>query len=238
MKVSMPRTRRGAVLTAAVAVTVVSGGWGITAIAASSDPQIHGCVSSGVLGLGKGSIRIVSNTSQCTSGESALSWNQQGLPGPTGATGPQGPVGPAGDAGASEAWASSVPAARDVKTATAADGFFLSIAGWDLPAGSYLLNGATTAFVSKTGTASYQLRCSIRSAGHELNWAEVPALGLSLAPESSPVGVQTSVTLTETTHVDFGCKIDSDAVNNSGTVHADVARTTLQATRVNVLHGQ
>jgi hypothetical protein len=52
-------------------VLSVAGG---AAVAVSDDPvpQIHACVSRGLLGLGKGTIRVVSAPSACTSGEDAL----------------------------------------------------------------------------------------------------------------------------------------------------------------------
>jgi hypothetical protein len=53
----------------------------------SSAAQIYACVTTGT-----GSIRIVSASDTCTASETALSWNQAGVPGPRGPAGPGGLV--------------------------------------------------------------------------------------------------------------------------------------------------
>jgi len=55
---------------------------------------VHSCVAR------DGTLRIVSATTACKNGETALDWSIQGPQGPTGPTGPQGPIGPAGPQGA------------------------------------------------------------------------------------------------------------------------------------------
>jgi hypothetical protein len=55
---------------------------------------IHACVKNS-----NGSIRIVSATTNCVSGETALDWRIQGEPGPAGPAGPAGATGPQGLAG-------------------------------------------------------------------------------------------------------------------------------------------
>jgi hypothetical protein len=57
---------------------------------------IHACVSKGLLGLGKGAIRIVDGPQACLAGEDPLNWNQQGPQGPQGIQGPPGPQGEQG----------------------------------------------------------------------------------------------------------------------------------------------
>lgn len=92
--------RRTAVV---AAVMSVGAGVAIAVPAVTADeavPQIQACVSRGLLGIGKGSIRIVDRPGVCTSGENALVWNQRGIQGPIGPTGPQGVVGPQGVQGA------------------------------------------------------------------------------------------------------------------------------------------
>ena len=88
--------RRTAVV---AAVMSVGAGVAIAVPAVTADeavPQIQACVSRGLLGIGKGSIRIVDRPGACTSGENALVWNQRGIQGPIGPTGPQGAAGPQG----------------------------------------------------------------------------------------------------------------------------------------------
>jgi hypothetical protein len=91
----------------AVVAAVMSVGAGVAlavpAVTADEEvPQVQACVSRGLLGIGKGSIRIVDRAGACTSGETPLVWNQRGLQGPAGpqgAVGPQGVQGPAGPQG-------------------------------------------------------------------------------------------------------------------------------------------
>ncbi len=74
----------GAVIGSALTAALVG-----TAAFANGAGVINGCV------LPSGQLRIVSSGS-CNGNETAISWNQQGVPGPTG---PQGPAGPAGATG-------------------------------------------------------------------------------------------------------------------------------------------
>jgi hypothetical protein len=65
--------------------------------AAIPDAQgvIHGCYNS------QGALRVIDSASAtCKSSETALNWNQRGIPGPTGAKGDQGIQGPSGPKGA------------------------------------------------------------------------------------------------------------------------------------------
>ncbi len=60
---------------------------------------IYGCYTNS-----NGSLRVIDNsTTQCKSNETALNFNQTGLPGPQGLQGPAGPVGPQGPQGATGA---------------------------------------------------------------------------------------------------------------------------------------
>ncbi|MGH9162756.1 MAG: hypothetical protein ACRD2X_22540 [Vicinamibacteraceae bacterium] len=108
----MANKKRTVRLVPAAAVLLIGAIGGAVTFAAmqapGDDDLIHGCVSQGLLGLGKGSIRIVGDPSECRPGEDPLSWNQQGIqgeagpqgePGPPGPVGPSGPVGPRGPAG-------------------------------------------------------------------------------------------------------------------------------------------
>ena len=81
-------------------------------LAAGTSQTIRACVKPTA-----GTIRIVSATATCQSGERLLTWNTQGPAGPggatgaTGATGAGGPAGPKGDAGAIGATGPQGPAA-------------------------------------------------------------------------------------------------------------------------------
>lgn len=87
------KTRRAAVLGAAISALLLS-----TGIAAASIPDtsgvIHGCYAKG------GDIRVIdAPREQCKAGEKAVDWNQIGPQGPAGVQGPVGPQGPAGAPG-------------------------------------------------------------------------------------------------------------------------------------------
>jgi hypothetical protein len=87
------RSRR--LITAVAATAGVTMGGAVVAGADSPPPPpIKACV--GLLGV----VRIPPAGQICLSFEHSLSWNQQGVPGPTGATGPQGIAGPGGKDGA------------------------------------------------------------------------------------------------------------------------------------------
>ena len=62
---------------------------------ATTEGAINACVSS------SGSLRIVSDTTQCKRTETALAWNVMGPQGPKGDPGPKGDTGPKGDPGPS-----------------------------------------------------------------------------------------------------------------------------------------
>ena len=60
------------------------------------DGVIHGCYAKS-----GGSLRVIDgSTTNCKSGEGALDWSRQGVPGPKGDAGAPGPVGPQGETGA------------------------------------------------------------------------------------------------------------------------------------------
>jgi hypothetical protein len=96
---SVGRVGRRIAVGAAV-LSVVAGGTAL-AVSAAGDEQVHACVSRGLLGIGKGTIRVVAAGGSCTSGEDALSWAVRGPVGPVGPSGPVGPVGPVGPLGPS-----------------------------------------------------------------------------------------------------------------------------------------
>jgi hypothetical protein len=85
----------GAVATVALAGTAY-------ATIPAGDGLIHGCYAKS-----GGTLRVIdASVTNCKSGESALNWSQQGVPGPQGPTGPKGdpgatgPQGPQGEPGA------------------------------------------------------------------------------------------------------------------------------------------
>jgi|SoiMethySBSTD1v2_1073268.scaffolds.fasta_scaffold1396933_2 hypothetical protein len=79
-------------------VAVVAAGLGALATSAvvgaqSSTEVIHACAD------GRGTLRMIPAGGSCTSTETPVNWNAQGVQGVPGATGAQGPAGPAGARG-------------------------------------------------------------------------------------------------------------------------------------------
>ena len=79
-------------------VAVVAAGLGALATGAvvgaqSSTEVIHACAD------GRGTLRMIPAGGSCTSTETPVNWNAQGVQGVPGATGAQGPAGPAGARG-------------------------------------------------------------------------------------------------------------------------------------------
>jgi len=86
----------GAALVAVLAAAATT--YALAASGASTTQTINACVN------GEGNIRLVSAAANCRRGESPISWNTVGQPGPTGPqgiAGRDGQTGPAGPAGAS-----------------------------------------------------------------------------------------------------------------------------------------
>lgn len=93
MSGARPRTRVAAM--AAVAVLAASGGGLAWASIPDESGVLHGCLAT------NGLVRIIDTATQsCRSGETPISWNQQGPTGPQGPAGQTGPAGPAGAPGA------------------------------------------------------------------------------------------------------------------------------------------
>jgi hypothetical protein len=83
-----------------LAVTVGAGVFGIATAVQASIPDVNGVIHACYLKSG-GALNVIDNsTSTCTSKQTALNWNQQGIRGVTGLRGPTGPKGTTGTAGA------------------------------------------------------------------------------------------------------------------------------------------
>jgi hypothetical protein len=78
-----------------LASMIVSLGVSSLVSAQGGDPTlIHSCVNSS-----GGTLKVVGPGEACKNQETALDWNQQGVPGPAGPPGPMGPPGPLGPVG-------------------------------------------------------------------------------------------------------------------------------------------
>jgi len=82
-------------LVAAIVVVALAASSAATVLASIPDPSgvIHACYKS------TGNLRAIEDPSRCGRNETAISWNQQGPPGPQGEPGPPGEPGPAGPGG-------------------------------------------------------------------------------------------------------------------------------------------
>jgi type VI secretion system secreted protein Hcp len=118
------RMKRAAKIAIPSAAALGAGAVVATAAIPAADGTITACYQSGAVGARGSSVRFVDDGSACNtnSGETALSWNQRGLPGPAGPQGDQGPAGPAGAPGGSSGGGSPAFAA-------AASNYLLEIDG-------------------------------------------------------------------------------------------------------------
>lgn len=102
--------KRGFVVLVAVALGALlarGAAFAVSATLTSTPSVIYACQSNT-----NGSLRVVSATTGCKNGETAIQWNVQGPQGdtgPVGATGPKGDTGPAGNPGATGATGSQGP---------------------------------------------------------------------------------------------------------------------------------
>ncbi len=89
------RFGKGSIAIAAGAAVVLAVAGVAVASIPNADNVINGCYNTG-----SGALRVIdTSSSQCTSKETALSWNQQGVPGTPGSPGTPGAPGPAGPQG-------------------------------------------------------------------------------------------------------------------------------------------
>ena len=128
---------------------------GVTAFAAIPDSTtkvIQGCyrTSDGLLTGPKGSLRVIDKQAgeNCRTGETTMSWNQQGPkgdPGPQGIQGlqgPQGPAGPAGTVATGQVFFESNDEVLDIHQVAE------NIVTLRLPPGSYVVEGRVVLYAS------------------------------------------------------------------------------------------
>jgi hypothetical protein len=152
-------------LTALVAGVVAAVAAGSAAFAAIPDGNgvIHGCyLKSG------GTLRVVdSTTGSCSSKETSLNWNQQGLPGPKGDTGDKGDKGDKGDPGDPGApGPATLPTVYITRVGNAQvpkGGSPVQLASLTLPAGTYLVS--VNAHAGDGVSGSIDADCSLWKVG-------------------------------------------------------------------------
>jgi hypothetical protein len=138
-------SRKWLVLTVAAAAVALSAGLGAYAAIPDAGGVIHGCYHVNGQGQvdGSANLRVIDPASTnkdgkaCKKDETALDWNQQGIPGPQGpqgVPGPQGPQGPQGPPGAGHAYVSD-PNSHEIEQN--GDQEIVGLSG--LSAGSYLV---------------------------------------------------------------------------------------------------
>ncbi len=100
-------------LPAVVTAPVAAGGGAAYAAAAARTPAsggvIYGCYANGAVN-GSHVVVLQNAGTTCPNGTTAISWNEQGQPGPAGPTGPAGPSGPPGPTGLTGATGLAGPA--------------------------------------------------------------------------------------------------------------------------------
>jgi type VI protein secretion system component Hcp len=151
---------------AAIAVAQIGG----------SDSAITGCVltnpDEGDTGAAIGSLRVIDPTSgstvfgatSCTTGETTITWNQEGPTGATGPTGPQGPAGPAGAEGPAGAAPVSLSASADITMVLTPTGNLGQLNPTPVGETTQTNTGATKAFDLSSFTLDAQNSLSIGSA--------------------------------------------------------------------------
>lgn len=140
----------------ALGVVVGVGTLGAAGIAFASIPG-QGGVINGCYADNNGGLRVIDTDAggTCKDKETAIQWNQTGLPGPVGPQGPAGPAGPAGSAGSAGAAGPQGPAGPTGATgATGAQG----------PAGPAGQGGATGYEVVRTTGASSNADLKVQAA--------------------------------------------------------------------------
>jgi len=97
-----PRRSASRLTTSLAGAGLIAIGLGGLAVAGGIAPDANGVIH-GCHNLTNGALRVVAAGDACKNSEEALSWNQQGVPGPTGNPGPTGAQGPVGAQGLSGA---------------------------------------------------------------------------------------------------------------------------------------
>ncbi len=192
---------------------------------------IYGCYSNS-----NGTLRVIDNsTTQCKSNETALNFNQTGLPGPqglqgpqgatgaTGAAGPQGPAGPEGLQGATgPAGASGTSAAYFARQngSTYLNPSPTQILSKDVPAGSYVIN-AKVVGVNRSGFAQ-TLVCSLGS-GDDTSTVRIASAGSSFGGTRQILVLQDARTFSASAPatITLTCNVD-DAIFSSLYVESGV----------------
>jgi hypothetical protein len=190
--------RKPILIAATAAVAAAAAGVGYAAIP-SSNGVVSACYAKA------GDLRVIDAEAgaQCKSGETALSWNQQG---PKGDPGPQGPTGPKGDRGPSNGFF----VRRDGQVISVPHDDFGAVDGIKLPVGNFVLFG-TARFVQGPLLPATSVECSI--VDPKTGFYVTRALA-QLGP-SHPVDELTlagSLTLDQATTVDVLCKAGAAGV--------------------------
>ena len=170
-------------------------------------------VISGCYTRSGGALRVIDSTvTSCSSKETSLNWNVQGVQGAVGPVGPQGiagPQGPSGPQGPTGPTGPRGPSGVSRVYATATDFIELSwpqlkqVLTLNLPAGTYLVLGKTF-----LGTNSgIEGRCYLNAGGIELDRTDAYTLGLDLGVvlSSHAVSLQSTVGLPEGGSVAMNC---------------------------------
>jgi len=104
-----------------------------------------------------GTIRIVTQTTTCKTGEHKIQWNQVGPQGPKGTTGPQGPQGPPGTAGSGVYYSGS-----NLGTLTTTPVSIIQPAPQITQAGSYMFIGNASVMNSAVAGGSTTATCFVQ----------------------------------------------------------------------------
>jgi hypothetical protein len=143
---------------AAAVVTAVSAGAAYATIP-GGDGTIHGCYAKS-----GGTLRVIdASVTNCKSGETALNWSQQGVPGPQGPQGEKGEPGEAGPPGPASGVDSFGASSGSSIPPSLTPGAFVTVISKEVPAGNYAVFASGEVVTTDDNDAS--VLCQLRGEG-------------------------------------------------------------------------
>ena len=148
----MTRIRTHAIWATATGLALAGAAW---AAIPDGSGTINGCFNKST-----GALRVAERTTDCRTGETALSWSQRGPTGPQGATGQRGPTGAPGPAGSRNP---TFIAEHDV-TRPSDSTDLITLDGPAVPPGEYVLQVAVDPYTN-FGTTAADVECAVSPLG-------------------------------------------------------------------------
>jgi hypothetical protein len=226
------KSKRLAITTGAAIVALLAAG-GIAYATIPNDGVIHSCYA-----RSGGSLRVIdASVTNCSSKETSLNWNVQGVQGLVGPSGPQGSAGPQGPQGAQgpQGTQGAQGPAGTSHGHYAAGGQaallngFAKVQSVSLPVGTFLVWATGTIGDTANDTGS---NCKLTSGGATLQqvFADTFAVGSSNRNAWAPFALTAGVTLTSAGSIEVDCASN----DNSG--NAQAFNTSITAVTIDTLN--